>query len=56
MVTVSGNPNHQYPAYIQDMQPNKGPVSVFVEVLGERWVHNFNLISVHVFDLSLISL
>lgn len=37
MVTVNGNPGHQYPAYIQDMQPDKGPVSVFVEVLGERF-------------------
>ncbi|KZS04492.1 uncharacterized protein LOC116925177 [Daphnia magna] len=35
MVTISENPNHQYPAYIQDMQPDKGPVTVFVEVLGE---------------------
>ncbi|EFX89797.1 ovarian tumor-like protein [Daphnia pulex] len=35
MVTINDNPNHQYPAYIQDMQPDKGPVTVFVEVLGE---------------------
>jgi len=36
MVTINGNPNHRYPAYIQDMQPDKGPVTVFVEVLGEK--------------------
>lgn len=35
MVTINENPNNQYPAYIQDMQPDKGPVTVFVEVLGE---------------------
>ena len=38
MVTINDNPNHQYPAYIQDMQPDKGPVTVFVEVLGEMCV------------------
>lgn len=37
LVTINGNPDHQYPAYIQDMQPDKGPVCVFVEVLGERY-------------------
>ena len=36
LVTITGSPNLQYPAYIQDMQPDKGPVSVFVEVLGEK--------------------
>ncbi len=35
MVTINDNPSHQYPAYIQDMQPDKGPVTVFVEILGE---------------------
>ena len=35
MVTIGDDPNHQYPAYIQAMQPDKGPVTVFVEVLGE---------------------
>ena len=38
LVTIDEGPNptFKYPAYIQDMQPDKGPVSVFVEVLGKR--------------------
>ena len=38
LVTINEGPNSafKYPAYIQDMQPDKGPVSVFVEVLGKR--------------------
>ena len=42
MVTINDNSNHQYPAYIQDMQPDKGPVTVFVEVLGEMYVSQIN--------------
>ena len=34
---VNIDDEHQYPAYIQDMQPDKGPVNVFVEVLGQRY-------------------
>lgn len=40
MVTISDN--NQYPAYIQDMQPDKGPVTVFVEVLGEMYVLQYS--------------
>lgn len=35
LVTIKGKANQQFPAYIQEMQPDKGPVTVFVEVLGE---------------------
>merc|ERR1740128_1068409 len=42
----------KYPAYIQDMQSEKGPVSVFVEVLGERCVVPYENIEPIVLPLS----
>lgn len=37
MVNLNDSPNQRYPAYIQAMQPDKGPVTVFVEVLGKMY-------------------
>ena len=41
---VNIDDEHQYPAYIQDMQPDKGPVNVFVEVLGQRYLIGLMLV------------